>query len=315
MGGLRVSNEVILVEAELTYGTDPTPSASTNAVLVRNPSLSSEGLRMNDRAAVRAGLGQLQKVYGGQLKRFRFECEVKGSGAAGTAPEIAPLLTSCGMAETLVASTSATYLPANSAHGSSTIYWYEGGRKLHILTGCVGNPTSIRQEAGGLVIIGFEFVGHYTQPTDQSQPTPTYNSTVPRAAIGMAIAINGVTAIVAKSLEWNFNNVIAMPPSISAADGYGQLLITSRDITGTIVIESELDSVIDIDALHAAGTKFATTSGALGSTAGNILTISTPASSTYVTDTEPGEADGLRLRTVNLAIDDGVASNFSLAFT
>jgi hypothetical protein len=94
MGGLRVSNEVILVEAELTYGTDPTPSASTNAVLVRNPSLSSEGLRMNDRAAVRAGLGQLQKVHGGQLKRFRFECEVKGSGAAGTAPEIGPLLTS-----------------------------------------------------------------------------------------------------------------------------------------------------------------------------------------------------------------------------
>lgn len=313
MGGLRVSNEVILAETEVTYNTDPTPSASTNAILVRNVQLSSEGLRMNDRAAVRAGLGQLQRIYGGTLKRIRFECEVKGSGAAGTAPEIGPLIEACGFDETVVGSTSVTYNPENGTHESCTIYWYEGGRKLHILTGCRGTA-SLRVEAGGLVLMSFEFVGHYTQPTDQSQPTPTYNSTAPRAAVGMAIAINGVTAIVAKSLEWNLNNTIAQPPSISAADGYGEIILTARDITGSIVVESELDATLDIDALLAAGTKFATTSGALGS-AGNILTVTTPSSSTYVTDTDPGEADGLRLRTVNLAIDDAVASNFAIAFT
>ena len=28
--------QLLLAEAEVTYGTDPTPSASTNAILVRN---------------------------------------------------------------------------------------------------------------------------------------------------------------------------------------------------------------------------------------------------------------------------------------
>jgi hypothetical protein len=313
MAGLRRSNEVLLAKTETTYNTDSVPTAGSNAILIRNVDMRSEGLRMNDRAAVRAGLGKLQEIYGGSLKRITFECEVKGSGAAGTAPEIAPLLRACGLGETLVVSTSATYNPSDSAHESCTIYWYEGGRNRHILTGCRGT-FSIRVEAGGLILMSFEFVGHYATPTDQAQPAPTYNSTTPRAAVGMAIAINGVTAIIAKSLDWNLTNTIAMPGSISAADGYGELIITERDIRGSIVVESELNATINIDQLLTAGTKFATTSGSLGS-AGNIVTITSPAASAYVTDTEPGEADGLRQRTVNLAIDDAVASNFAIAFT
>ena len=89
MGGLRISNEVILAKTETTYGTDPTPVVASNSILIRNPNLSSEGLRMNERAAIRASLGQLQDVFGGTLARLTFECEVKGSGAAGTAPEAA----------------------------------------------------------------------------------------------------------------------------------------------------------------------------------------------------------------------------------
>jgi hypothetical protein len=213
----------------------------------------------------------------------------------------------------VVASTSVTYNPENGTHESCTIYWYEGGRKLHILTGCRGTM-SLRIQAGGLVLASFEFVGHYTQATDQSQPTPTYNGTAPRAAIGMAVAINGVTAITAQSLEWTLNNTISMRESLSAADGYAEILLGDRDIRGVLTLESELDSVLDLDALQIAGTKFATTSGTLGS-AGNILAVTTPSSSTYVVDADPGEATGIRTRTVNMAIDDAVSSNFAIAFT
>lgn len=315
MGGLRISNEVIFAKTEVTYGTDPTPVEGTNAVLVRNVQLSSEGLRMTDRGAIRASIGQLQKIYGGQLKRISFECEVKGSGAAGTAPEIGPLLEACGLDETVVAATSVTYKPESSAHESVTIYYFEGGRKRHILTGCRGNVT-LRLEAGGILIAAFDLVGHYSEPTDQSLPSPTYNSTVPRAALSMAVAINGITAIVAKSWEWNLNNTIATPPSISAADGYGEVLITKREVMGSILIESELDSVIDIDALLSGGTRFAFTSGTLGSVAGNRVVVSTPSSSTYVTDTTLQDADGLRLRNVPLAVDDSTANQeISIAFT
>jgi hypothetical protein len=107
-----------------------------------------------------------------------------------------------------------------------------------------------------------------------------------------------------------------MPPSVAAADGYGDIIITGRDVTGEIVIESELDSVIDVDALLSGGTRFAFASGTLGSVAGNRVALSTPASSTYVTDTSHAEGEGLRLRNIPLAVDDSTAdSEISVAFT
>lgn len=314
MGGLVLTNEVILAKTESTYNTDATP-ATTDAILVRQVSMQSEGLRMVDRGAIRGSLGKLQRIYGGQLKRITFECEVKGSGAAGTAPEIGALLKACGMDETIVASTSVTYQPYSTTQSSATIYWYEGGRKRHILTGCRGT-VSFSVEAGGILVAAFEFVGHYTEPTDQSQPTPTYDSTVPVAALGLTISINGVTAISTKGYSWALNNVIAMPPSLSQTDGYGQIILTGRDVTGEITIESELDAVIDLDSLFSAGTRFAFAGGTIGGTAGNRVTLSTPASSTYITDMAVEEADGLRLRRVPLAVDDSTADQeISVAFT
>jgi hypothetical protein len=144
MGGLRVQNEVILFKTETTYGTDSVPTAGTNAILVRSVSFAPEALRMIDRGAIRASLGSLQQIYGGEMKRIQFECEVKGSGAAGTAPEIGPILKACGLSETVVASTSVTYKPTSSNHSSGSLYYYEGGRKLHILTGVRGSMTSAR---------------------------------------------------------------------------------------------------------------------------------------------------------------------------
>lgn len=315
MGGLRVKNDVVLAKTETTYGTDPTPTAGSNGLLVRPVSLAPEGLRMNDRGAVRASLGMLQKVFGQRLARLSFECEVKGSGTAGTAPEIGPLLRACGMDETVVAVTSVTYQPVSSSHESITLWYYEGGRKLHKLNGCRGNVTFV-VEAGGLMIAQFNFVGHYVEPTDASQPSPTINATVPRAALSMAISINGITAIVARSWQWMLNNTIATPPSIAAADGYGEVIITERDVTGEVLIESELDSVLDLEALLSAGTRFAFASGVLGSAAGNRVQITTPASSTYVTDQQHQDGEGLRLRNVPLAVDDSTSDQeLSVIFT
>lgn len=315
MGGLRISNEVILAKTEVTYNTDPTPVAATNAVLVRNVNLSTEGLRLTDREAVRGSLGQLQGIYGGELRRLTFECEVKGSGAAGTAPELGPILEACGMSETIVASTSVTYKPVSSGHESVTFYFYEGGRKRHKLTGARGNVT-FRLDAGGILLAAFDFIGHYTGPTDVTQPVPTYNSQVPKAAIGLTVTLNGVTAIVARSWQFALNNEIATPPSLAAADGYGEIVITKRNVTGEIVIETELDSVIDLDLLLSAGTRFAFGSGTIGSTAGNRVAVTTPASSTYCTDAELQDGDGLRLRRVPLAVDDSTSdTEISVAFT
>lgn len=312
MGNLRVSNEVILAKTEVTYGTDPTPTAADDAILAMSPQLSFEGLRMNERPSARANLNQIQQVYGGALARLSFSCELKGSGTAGTAPEIGSLLKACAMSETVVASTSVTYKPKSSTHDSITLWWYEGGRKLHKLNGARGN-VRFRLGAGGLAVAEFEFVGHYVAPTDASQPTPTYNTQVPRAALNMAISLGGVTSIIVR--EWNvgLNNTIATPPSIAAADGYGEVQVTRQDVAGEITMDAELASVIDTDAQLAAGTGIAFASGTLGSVAGNRIAFSSASGGLYWRDRQIGEADGMRIRTKPFGLVDSSSGDDALA--
>ena len=64
---MLVNREVILAKIEVTYGTDSVPVAATDAMLVENISWAQEGLRMNERPAVRANIGMLQQVWGGAL--------------------------------------------------------------------------------------------------------------------------------------------------------------------------------------------------------------------------------------------------------
>lgn len=316
MGNLRISNEVILAKIESTYNTDPTPTAGTNAVLVQNLSAQPEGLRMNDRPAVRSNIGKLQQVFGGKLYRLAFDVEVKGSGAAGTAPEFGPLLRACAMGETVVASTSVTYKPISTTHESITLYWYEGGRKLHKLTGARGT-CSVRLTAGGLALLSFEFVGHHTDPTDASQPSPTYSTQVPKAALNMAVSLGGVTSIIVREWSIGLNNQIAMPPSIAASDGYGEVQVTSRDVGGQVVLDAELASVIDVDAQHTAGTGITFASGTLGSVAGNRAVFTGATNGLYWRDRQHGEGDGQRIRTMPFGIVESSSGNdeISMAFT
>lgn len=316
MGNLRRSNDVILAKIESVYATDPVPVAASNAVLVQNISFSTEGLRMNARPAVRANIGQLQSVFGGKLGRLSFEVEVKGSGTAGTAPEVGPLLKACGFGQTIATATSVTYKPVSASHDSITLYWFEGGRKKHILTGARGN-VSIRCEAGGIAVFVFEFVGHHTAPTDATQPAPTYSSVVPKAALSMAISLGAVTSAIVRSWQVDVNNSLVMPPSVAAADGYGQIQIGQRDVAGQVVMDAELASVIDVDAQFAAGTGITFGSGTLGSVAGNRFTVTGATSGLYWRDVQNGEQDGLVVRTLPFGIVESSSGNdeISLVFT
>jgi hypothetical protein len=316
MGNLRVSNEVILAKIETVYGTDPAPTVGANAVLVMNPGLSFEGLRMNDRPSVQANINQVQQVYGGALARLSFGCELKGSGAAGTAPEIGPLLRACAMGETIVASTSVTYKPISTTHESLTLWWYEGGRKKHVLNGARGN-VRFTLVAGGLAMAEFEFVGHYIAPADVAQPAPTYNTQVPRAALNMAISLGGVTAMIVREWNLSLSNTIATPPSLAAADGFGEIQVTRQDVAGEITMDAELASVIDTDAQLAAGTGLTFISGTLGSVAGNRAAFTGSTNGLYWRDRTIGEADGMRTRTKPFGIKDSAAGNdaIALAFT
>lgn len=316
MGNLRVSNEVILAKLETTYNVDAAPTAGTNAILVQNLQFDGTPLRMVKRPAIRADIGQLQDVFAGQLAKIKFETEVKGSGSAGTAPEIDPLLQACAMSSTIVASTSVTYKPLSTGMLSVTIYWYEGGRKLHKLTGAVGT-CSLKMTAGGLALFSFEFTGHYTNPTDQSEPSPTYNTHVPAPAINMAFTLNSVSGLIIREFMCDLKNKIATPPSIAATDGYGMVQVVQHDVGGEITMDAELAATIDVDGLLSGGTAFQIVSGTLGAVAGNKFT-ATSSTNAYFRARAVADTDGMRTRRMTYGVQEsalGANDEIAYAFT
>lgn len=297
---MLINRAGILAKIETTYNTDPTPVAGTDAVLVQALSWSHEGARMNERPATRPGLGKLQHVFGGTLVALEFECELKGAGVAYSAsvrPEIDVLLRACGFGATVVTtggSESVTYNPVSTGHESITIYHFEDGKR-RIVTGCRGN-VEFTMETGGIGKAKFRFVGHEATPTDVALPTFTFDTTVPPAIKGGAFAIGGYSAIIS-ALNFNPNNALAMPPNFSATDGFAEIRITGRDVSGSFDPEDVLVATKNFIADWKAGTTGALATGTIGGTQYNRYSVSMPV--VYYREVAPGDRDGIR--TLDLA--------------
>lgn len=311
MAKLLTRRKVLLAKVESTYNTDPTPVEGTDAVLVEDLSWSSAGLKMIERPAVRPSLAALKQVYGGRLLQVTFACEVKGSGAAGTAPEIGQLLRACGYGETIVGGTSVTYAPVSTGIESATLYLYEDGKRI-ILTGCRGN-VAFAAEAGAKVMANFTMTGHEAAQTDTALASPTFDATTPEPFIGGTFTIDSFSATL-NALNFDTGQVVAMPTDVNAADGYGEITITSRDVNGSI---DPLDELVADEAYLAnfkSGAAMALATGDIGATAGNIFAISMPAVS--YRDASVQDRDGLAALALPFgAAESSTDDEVSIVFT
>ncbi len=287
---MLVNREVILAKVETVYGTDIIPVEGTDAMLVENPSWSNEGLRMNERPAVRANISMLQQVYGGHLKSVTFDVELKGGGGAvDVPPEFGPLLRGCGFDETINAAVDVQYAPVSTGHESLTIYYFRDGLR-EILTGCRGN-VSFNLETGAIGKMSFTFTGHVAEPTDVALASPTYLSNVPPALIGVPFTIGAFAAVI-NALTFDMSNTVATPPDISSSDGYSEIQITQRDVNGSYDPEAELIATENPYNDLTAGAALALTTGVIGVAPGNAYQIDAPAA--YYRDVSPGDRDGVR---------------------
>ncbi len=308
---MLTKRELILVKIESTYNTDSVPAAGTDAVLISNPSWSHEGARMLDRNHVKSTLDTPKKTYGGSLMAVSFDMELKGSGTAGTAPEMAAALRACGMGETVVASTSVTYAPVSTSLESATIYYYQDGKR-YILTGSRGT-VSFNLAAGEYGVASFTFTGHIGTAADVELPPGTFDATEPAALIGLSFTIGAFAAEI-NALEFAMNSDVITPTSISASDGFGEIRIGGRDVSGSIDPEDELLATEDYIADWKAGTSLALDTGVIGATAGNRYQITMPA--VAYRDVSPGDRD--QVRTLQIGFGAGISSGddeFALAFT
>jgi len=307
-------NRAIFVELEATAGTAET-LVNVDVVQVQDLQVNvAESLRMNEREIIRSSLNPEKAVYGGAKIGFQFTVELKGSGAAGTAPRIGDLLQACSCSETVVASTSVTYAPQSdlTLHKTVTIGYMEGGN-YRIAKGCRGT-FSIDATSGQYAKVTFNLRGRIHSESVAAAPTPSFETTVPPAFVGATFVVGAYAAVIEK-LTMDIANNIVDGTNPNNSDGFGALTtITGRATRGTINPEVELISAKDFVGIFRAGTDQAIGTGVIGGTAGNRWALSIP--NAYFRNVGDGNRDELLTYEIEYgARDTNGTDDFSLAFT
>jgi hypothetical protein len=303
---------LILAKAETVYGTDPTPTGASNAILVRNLEITPLQAETVTRDLIRPYLGNSDQLLAQTRVEVTFEVELAGSGTAGTAPAYGPVLKACGLSETVVATTSVTYAPVSSSFDSCTIHFHNDGIR-HKVTGCRGT-FSLSAEVGAIPFISFTMTGIYNAPTDETLPAPTYANQV-----APLIFKNGNTSSFSifsysgclQSLSFDFANEIVYRELVGCTK---EVLITNRGPNGTCVIEAPSIATKDFFTI-ANGSSTGSISFLHGTTAGNRVTF-TMAQSDIGSPTY-SDQDGIQMLNLPyLAIPTSAGNDeLSLAYT
>ena len=272
MASVLTRRRLILAKIESTYGQDSTPDGASNAILVRNLEIQPLVADTVNRDLVRPYMGQADQLLAQTRVEVSFEVELAGSGTAGTAPAYGPVLRSCGLSETLVASTSASYAPESSGFESVTIYYHEDGIR-HKVTGCRGS-FEINGEVGQIPFISFTMTGIFNAPTDETLPTPTYANQASPLVFKQGNTTNFSAFSYSGCLQsYNFSiaNEVIYRELVGCTK---EIMITNRAPSGTLVIEAPTIAAKDFFA-EATGSSTGSISFQHGQIAGNICTVTT----------------------------------------
>jgi len=306
---MLVKQGTLLLKIESAYGVDASPIAADAILVEGEVGMSYDAVRTIEQAPEKATLGKEEDLYAGNLVRFEFGVAMKGSGAAGTAPEIGQALRACGLDETIVASTSVAYAPVSTAIESATIYYYHAG-KLQIALGCRGN-VDLAFGTDDKIMANFSFVGKDGGDSDVAIVAGTYDSTSPIAFIGASVDVGGYAARVS-NLSLDVGNQVEFPPDANAADGYSDIFIVDRDMTGSIDPEHTLKATEDWIGDWKSMVDKAVTTGVVGTTAGNLVQLTVPTA--RYRSIEFASRNGLRSLEIPFrAVGDDSA--FTLTFT
>lgn len=301
----------ILAKVETTYNVDASPAAGTDALLVEEPTFAPTGQRMHERDQGRSSLAALQAIYGGSLWQITLKVSLKHSGTVDTPPDWGPLMRACGTTETINATTSVVYTPASSGHDSITIHYYEDGKR-YAFTGCRGTFT-LEATAGEPAKITFTLTGHLAGVIDSALPSVTIDGTNPVAFSSAGVSVLGYSGVFSSlSMDGGLN--VVTPPSANASDGYGEIRITSRKVTGSIDPEDTLIATKDFINEWQSGSTGALNTGVIGSTAGNRWQLQMP--KVFYMDVAPGDRDGIRTMELSYqALESSGDDEWSLTLT
>jgi len=206
-----IFDRVVYVKLETTPGVDAVPVAA-NAVQVLSVDVTPTQDAI-DRHVVKPTMGMKPHAQGKRTLEFKIKCELKGSGTAGTAPEISPLLQACYMSETLVPAAGANsakvdYIPVTRNNKTCTIYVYKDGL-LWKGIGAIGNA-NINANVAESTVVEFTMKCLYTDPTPATAPaSPIFDATGPIVVSNADIVNENVGTIKCGSFALDIGNQLA----------------------------------------------------------------------------------------------------------
>jgi|CXWL01.1.fsa_nt_gi hypothetical protein len=304
----------LLAKIESTYATDPTPVVGSNAMIVKNlqgPSPVSLSYASRQGIALQS-FGRLSSKTAFTWREVSFDVEVGGASAAGTAPPYGPLLRACGLAETIVPSTSVTYAPISAALESVTLYGNRDGMQYK-MTGCRGS-VSLAFDAEQIPVYRFRFIGLYAVATDTAMSaltlsawqTPKPMNKTNTTSISLHSYACGLW-----SAQIDLANVLNYVPFPGGSE---QVFITDREPSASATIEYPTMAQKDFDSIVVSGATGSFTF-VHGSGAGTILTVT--AAQARLTNPRDGDVKGVRTYSVDMELAPTLALNneLSLAYT
>lgn len=307
---LLKNRTLILAKEEGTYGTDPTPAVGDDAIIAFDATITPE-IDINERRDVGSTLSRLKELGGKRRCTVEFTTELRGSGTEGTAPQgMGALFQACGMSESIVGSTSATYAFQSSGWTGVTLYIYMDGL-LHQVHGGVGT-WELMLVSGETPKIKWSINGKYETPTDSAIATPTYNTTVPVVCKGLTATLDS-ESLIAESITLRANNTVSERPALTDATGIEGYQITDRNPDGELNPETVLLATKNWYTKYEADTVQAL-SVVIGSTAGNICTIT--ASQCRKRQMQYADRDGVLTSVMPVQLArSGEDDELSIAFT
>lgn len=271
---MNKNRAVILAKIEASYGVDSTPTTAANAIFCEEPEIEPI-VKTLERNQVRQAYGNVLPIRVGEGMKITFKTEVAGSGAAGTAPHIGPLLRACNLVETINALVSAVYDPSSDGDGgeSVVIYFYRHNL-LHKITGCRGT-FKLEAKTNEIAKLSFEFTGLYAGPLDQALPTdPVDPGVIPPVFRSASLAIDAYAAVI-ESLSVDLGNSITSRPDANSATGILEYYVSDRKVAGEIDPEAVALATKDFWAMWQNSTAVAFTA-TIGQVAGNRCVIAGP---------------------------------------
>ena len=309
---LLTRKRVILIEAESSYATDPTPGA-TDAVLVRDLTITPQSSDVVSRELIRPYLGASEQLLANTRVECTFAVELAGSGSAGTAPRYGSALKACGLSEVVVSSTRVTYAPVSTGFSSVTIHYNIDGVR-HKVTGARGT-VELSAEVGQIPVLNFSMQGIYNAPDDSALPSVTYgNQEEP------LIFKNGNTSSfqllsfggALQSVNFDLGNELVYQELVG---GTKQVLLVDRQATGSVTIQAPTIAQKDFFAAALVDSTLGNLQFTHGTTAGNIVQFTS--SKVDIGDVNYGDIDGIASLEIPYTLVPSTSGNdeFSLIYT